>query len=433
MPLVAAKCPECGGLVEVDSEKRAGLCQHCRQPFVVEDAIQTFNTYFQTTNNYNTTHNYGDGAVVNVYEDPNKDFVIEAGVLKEYHGESVDVVVPNNVFEISETAFSSKPIRSIVIPESVETIGYNAFEGCSRLEKIDISDNFKNFSRILDSSFTGSFSIKNNSESFVYENGVLYDKAKTKIIHADKWIEEAIIPSTVISISNRAFSMCKMLTKIKINDGLKSIGDYAFYLCSNILQVVLPNSVEKIGVNAFVGCNRLERVVLSDDMTIVPSNCFSFCSSLISVNLRNITKISNGAFYHCSKLENIIIPKSTKVIECEAFKYCEKLSDVTINSLDIEFGIDALPEPLKEKAIKQFKIKREYEAIDNKANSTHKRVKKEYVATASTIEEAVENAKMRLNINSNEKVEIEVLRMPRKKTLGLFGGQDAMVKVSVYR
>lgn len=71
MPLVPAKCPECGGLVEVDNEKRAGLCQHCGQPFVIEDAIQTFNTYYQTTNNYNTTHNYGDGAVINVYENKN--------------------------------------------------------------------------------------------------------------------------------------------------------------------------------------------------------------------------------------------------------------------------------------------------------------------------------------------------------------------------
>ena len=78
MPLVPAKCPECGGLVEVDNEKRAGLCQHCGQPFVIEDAIQTFNTYYQTTNNYNTTHNYGDGTVVNIYEDTNKDFIIEA-------------------------------------------------------------------------------------------------------------------------------------------------------------------------------------------------------------------------------------------------------------------------------------------------------------------------------------------------------------------
>jgi tetratricopeptide (TPR) repeat protein len=69
--LVPAKCPDCGGFVEVDSEKRLGICQHCGNPFVVEEAVQTFNTYYNTTNNYNTNHNYGEGAVVNVYENQN--------------------------------------------------------------------------------------------------------------------------------------------------------------------------------------------------------------------------------------------------------------------------------------------------------------------------------------------------------------------------
>lgn len=80
MPLVPAKCPECGGLVEVDNEKRAGLCQHCGQPFVVEDAIQIFNTYYQTTNNYNTTHNYGEGAVVNIVDEKNNDSRINSAI-----------------------------------------------------------------------------------------------------------------------------------------------------------------------------------------------------------------------------------------------------------------------------------------------------------------------------------------------------------------
>ena len=122
MPLVPAKCPECGGLVEVDNEKRAGLCQHCGEPFVVEDAIQTFNTYYQTTNNYNTTHNYGEGAVVNVYEDTKKDFVIEAGVLKEYHGESVDVVIPEGVKSIDENCFKDMSIESIRLPSSLKEL-----------------------------------------------------------------------------------------------------------------------------------------------------------------------------------------------------------------------------------------------------------------------------------------------------------------------
>lgn len=140
MPLVPAKCPECGGLVEVDNEKRAGLCQHCGQPFVVEDAIQTFNTYYQTTNNYNTTHNYGDGAVVNVYENPNKDFVIEGGVLKKYHGEAIDVVIPEGITRIDYRCFENLDIKSIVFPKSLEIIS-DRFENCKNLKRITVRSN----------------------------------------------------------------------------------------------------------------------------------------------------------------------------------------------------------------------------------------------------------------------------------------------------
>ena len=124
MPLVPAKCPECGGLVEVDNEKRAGFCQHCGEPFVIEDAINTFNTYFNTTNNYNTTHNYGDGAVVNIYEDENRDFVIVAGVLKGYNGESQDIVIPENVKSIAADCFKGISAESITLNKYIDSIQF---------------------------------------------------------------------------------------------------------------------------------------------------------------------------------------------------------------------------------------------------------------------------------------------------------------------
>ena len=189
MPFAPAKCPECGGLVEVDNAKRAGLCQHCGQPFVVEDAIQTFNTYYQTTNNYNTTHNYGDGAVVNVYEDTKKDFVIEAGVLKEYHGESVDVVIPDGVVEIKDGSFEDLKIKSVVLPNSVTSIGDRAFSGCTSLTSVTI-------------------------------------------------------PNSVTSIGDRAFSGCASLTSVTIPNSVISIGDRAFSGCTKLIHVTLPNNVK---------------------------------------------------------------------------------------------------------------------------------------------------------------------------------------------
>lgn len=120
MPLVPAKCPECGGMLAVDEEKRLAVCQFCGEPFVVQEAVNNYNTYNTTNNNYNTTHNYGEGTTVNVYEDTNKDFVIEAGVLKEYHGEAVDIVLPDTVLEISSKCFEGMNLSSIRFPKSLK-------------------------------------------------------------------------------------------------------------------------------------------------------------------------------------------------------------------------------------------------------------------------------------------------------------------------
>ena len=120
MPFVQAKCPECGGMLAVDEEKRLAVCQFCGEPFVVQEAVNNYNTYNTTNNNYNTTHNYGDGTTVNVYEDTNKDFVIEAGILKEYHGEAVDIVLPDTVLEISSKCFEGMNLSSIRFPKSLK-------------------------------------------------------------------------------------------------------------------------------------------------------------------------------------------------------------------------------------------------------------------------------------------------------------------------
>lgn len=139
--LLPAKCPECGGLIEVDNEKRAGLCLHCGQPFVVEDAIKTFNVCYNVSGNFTANHNYGEGTVVNIYEDKSKDFVIEGGVLKKYQGASVDVVIPDGVLKIGNACFKGLQIKSVVIPDSVTHIGAYAFSDCIKLSKVKLPKN----------------------------------------------------------------------------------------------------------------------------------------------------------------------------------------------------------------------------------------------------------------------------------------------------
>ena len=187
MPLMPAKCPECGGLVEVNSENRAGLCQHCGQPFVVEDAINTFNNYFNVTNIYNTTnqtsHNYSDGTTVNVYEDTNKDFVIEAGILKEYHGEAVDIVLPDTVLEISSECFIGMNLSSIRFPKSLKHLD-NVDENLFKLKVELASDN----------------------PYMIIKDNVILNKNETKIEAFITTNEETSfnIPNTIDSLSQTA-------------------------------------------------------------------------------------------------------------------------------------------------------------------------------------------------------------------------------------
>lgn len=240
MPLVLAKCTECGGTIKVESEKKLGVCEYCGEPFVVEDAINNFTNYYTTnyiTNN-NTTHNYGDGAVVNVYEDTNKDFVIEVGVLKEYHGASVDVVIPDGVVEIQNECFKDLKIKSVIIPDSVTSIGDGAFSNCKSLKSIKVDD---------------------NNNIYASDNGVLFNKDKTILIKypIGKSDTEYNILDSVTSIDISAFEDCTSLTSVTIPDKVTSIGNYAFYGCTSLASVIIPESVTSIGNNAFKNCTNL--------------------------------------------------------------------------------------------------------------------------------------------------------------------------------
>lgn len=73
MPLVPAKCPECGGNINIDPDKKAAVCEFCKQPFVVEEAVQNFNNTYNITNN-----NEIKADVVNIYNEKSVDSKIKA-------------------------------------------------------------------------------------------------------------------------------------------------------------------------------------------------------------------------------------------------------------------------------------------------------------------------------------------------------------------
>lgn len=219
MPFVQAKCPNCGGMLAVDDSKKAAICQFCGDAFVVEEAVNNYNTYNITNNT--TNQNFGEGSVVNIYEDKTKDFVIEVGVLKEYKGASVDVVIPDGVIEIGERCFKGSKIKSVVIPDSVTKIDYCAFWGCGNLTSITIPDSV---TTIGNSAFARCSALSSIS-----------------------------IPNSVKCIGKYTFQGCLELTSIEMPDSLTSIGEYAFSICPKLTSIEIPKSVTNIGEKAFLG------------------------------------------------------------------------------------------------------------------------------------------------------------------------------------
>ena len=183
MALIPAKCPNCGGLIEVDNKNDAAVCKYCGTPFIIERAIQNF---FQT---YHIT-----SSIINFYTNGASEqaFTIRGGVLEKYNGESVNVVIPNTVRVIGFRAFYGLSIEKIIFSNSVVEIQSSAFERCEALKEITI-------------------------------------------------------PSNIKTIGTNSFSFCTSLSKVILCEGVEEVARYAFQSCSHLEYFYVPSSIKIIG------------------------------------------------------------------------------------------------------------------------------------------------------------------------------------------
>ncbi len=158
-------------------------------------------------------------------------------------------------------------LTSVTIPNSVTSIGHDAFGGCGNLTYVIFEDN-----------------------------------------------------SNLTSIGDDAFYGCSSLTSIDIPNSVTSIGDYAFGYCSSLTSVDIPNSVTYITEHAFWECISLTSVTIPNSVTSIGDYAFRGCSSLTSVTIPNsVTYIGEHAFWECISLTSVTIPNSVTYIGEEAF------------------------------------------------------------------------------------------------------------------
>ena len=166
------------------------------------------------------------------------------------------VVIKNGVTNIGSFAFyDCSYLTSITIPNSVTSIGRSAFENCKGLTSITIPNSVTNsgYHAFYGSSGFTSIIVEKGNTKYDSRNdcNAIIEKETNTLIAGCK---KTIIPNTVTSIGDYAFSNCRALTSITIPKSVKSLGEQAFSYCSDLTSITIPNSVTSIGKEAFIGC-----------------------------------------------------------------------------------------------------------------------------------------------------------------------------------
>ena len=241
------------------------------------------------------------------------------------------VTIPNSVTSIGDNAFCGcKSLQSITIPNSVTSIGDQAFYWCESLQSVTIPNSVTSIG-------DGAFSCCNicfficNSTYFQNDDVCLFNKDKTAIVSRIKDCVNYIIPNSVTSIGDYAFSGCESLQNVTIPNSVTSIGNRAFSSCKSLQNVTIPNSVTSIGNRAFSSCKSLQSVTIPNSVTSIGDEAFSGCESLQSITIPNsVTSIGDEAFSGCESLQSVTIPNSVTSIGDEAFRGCKFLQSITI-------------------------------------------------------------------------------------------------------
>ncbi|NCB92847.1 MAG: leucine-rich repeat domain-containing protein [Clostridia bacterium] len=229
-----------------------------------------------------------------------KKFVIRNGVLIKYLKGARSIEIPQGVTAIASHAFDDSTVLEVQIPDTVRTIGNEAFIWCDWL----LHDFFfpphlvRIEPRTLVSASAGNIYIGDEVEYIGFE-----------AFAGSEHLQKMKIPSNVKVIAEEAFGECNVLSTLTIAEGTELIGEKAFEKCKDLRAITIPASVCKLGDYCFAGCEDARTLEFKEG---------------------NLMSIGKHAFDGCELLQEVILPKSLMSIGSGAFKGCKNLRKVTL-------------------------------------------------------------------------------------------------------
>lgn len=311
-----------------------------------------------------------------------------------------EIIIPNSVISIDYSAFASCiKLKTVVLPENLTTLGSYAFGYCSELTKVTIPDSITSVgSNILCAcpALANSGSIVNCGIKAFF-NGVIAAIPSTYNVCVDGTplceLTEIVIPDSVASIPDKAFSRCTSLQSITVSNSVKSVASTAFADCT-IKTVYFKGSKEDwdnafssnpdltnvvvIFVDYMCGENMsaqfdlntntltvygsgemtdfasaedipwygikdsVKKVVFDDQPSSIGDFAFSGLTALEDIEIPDtVLSIGNNAFEGCVSLKNVTISQSITDIKNATFKNCSSLSSVDIPDSVTAIGSEA--------------------------------------------------------------------------------------------
>jgi len=301
--------------------------------------------------------------------------------------------IPDSVKNLDTYALEDCLIRTIVLSKNVQNFSHDHYYWCNELEYVEVAEDNPYFEDhgeyvltedgktvvFVENTITefeipktvedvnipafyysdclplDSVTLEEGTSNFCIENGMLFNKNKTVLLHCTREaegtdyevpdtvtkigsyafvmsdFEEIIVPESVQKIETGAFYKCVNLKKLYLDCAIEQITKNMCSGCVALEEVNIPNSVEVIKTGAFEGCMSLEKMIVPDSVVTVESAIFRNCSGLTELVLsNNLTIIQSGLCYGCTSLEEIVIPDKVISIGSRAFANCSALMRMEI-------------------------------------------------------------------------------------------------------